>query len=364
MMDVPFTDIYVDDDIVDRVSDVLRSKRYVKGPELEAFEEEFAAECGVEHAVGVSNGTAALFLSLRAAGIGDGDDVFVPGHTFFASASPILQLGANPVFVGIDEETYTLDPDALVEAVDEADNPQAVLPVHIYGQMADMERITAIADERDLTVVEDACQAHFAERDDHTAGAVGDVGAFSFYPSKNMTVAGDGGMLVTDDDEIAEHARAIRNHGRNPDGEHVHLGLNYRLDEVSAAVGREQLKHIREWNEGRNAAAQRYTEQLSDAPEVTTPSEAEDAYHVYHLYVIRVPDRDELQTYLENEGVDTGIHYATPAHEHESVVEHIGETSLPFVEQFCDEILSLPMHPRISDDEVDEVCSLIEGYYR
>jgi len=362
-MEVQFTDIYVDEKIIEAGSSVLESTRYVKGPKLETFENRFAAKAGAEHAVGVSSGTAAILLSLQAAGIGEGDDVFVPGHTFFASASPILSLDANPVFVDIDPETYTIDPDGLADAVEEASNPQAVIPVHIYGQMADMERINDIAAEYDLTVVEDSCQAHFADRGGTTAGTAGDAGAFSFYPSKNMTVGGDGGMIITDDEEIARRARALRNHGRDESGEHVELGLNFRMDDFKAAVGLEQLKHIEDWSESRNEAGQRYTEGLSEIEEVTTPTEADDAFHVYHLYVIQVPDRDDLRDYLDERGIDTGIHYETPAHEHEAIVERCGDVTLERTERLCDRIVSLPMHPRITDEEIDYVCETIERYY-
>ncbi len=363
-MEVPFTDIYVDDEIVGAVESVLESTRYIKGPELGSFEDAFAEQCGVDHAVGVSNGTAAILLSLQAAGVKAGDDVFVPGHTFFASVSPILALDANPVFVDVDPDTYLLDPTELNAAIKDADNPAAVIPVHLYGQMADINQIKALADDHDLAVVEDSCQAHFAERAGRTAGSIGDAGAFSFYPSKNMTVGGDGGMLVTDDEELASRARQLRNHGRNEDGEHVVLGLNYRMDEVSAVVGHEQLQHVEEWNRARNDAAAAYDSLLADVEAVTTPTVADNAFHVYHLYVIQAEDRDGLREHLEKNGVDTGIHYETPAHEQLPVIDRIGKTTLERTERLCDRILSLPMHPRISEEEIEYVCEKIKEYYR
>jgi len=216
--EVPFTDIYIDEDIVDRVESVLRSKRYVKGPILEAFEDQFAEFCGVEHAVGVSSGTAALLLAMKGVGIGPGDDVIVPSHTYFASVSPVIELGARPQFVEVDPDTYTMDVEALRQAATDADNPVAVVPVHLYGRPAEMNTIREIAADHDLTVIEDAAQAHAADYNGQRVGGIGNVGCFSFYPSKNMTVGGDGGMLVTDDQEIARAARELRNHGRDADG--------------------------------------------------------------------------------------------------------------------------------------------------
>ncbi|MDZ7687770.1 MAG: DegT/DnrJ/EryC1/StrS family aminotransferase [Halobacteriales archaeon] len=360
---VGFTDIYMDDEMVGAVEEVLESGRYVKGPVVEEFEGKFAEKCGVEHAVGVNSGTSAILLGLKSLGVGEGDDVFVPAHTYFASASPVLSFGANPVFVDVRRDTYTMDVDELEEKVEESDSAEAVIPVHIYGQMAEMERVVEVAEEHDMSVVSDSCQAHFAERDGEKAGSVADVGAFSFYPSKNMTVAGDGGMLVTDDDEIAQKARAFRNHGRDEEGTHRHLGLNHRMSEVLGAVGREQLKHIDDWNDGRRRAARIYDERLADVDEVTVPEVDDANEHVYHLYVVHVPDRDELREHLDENGVDTGIHYPTPAHEHPAVVERCGETNVKFAEELCDRIVSLPMHPRITEGEIDYVCDLIERYY-
>lgn len=361
---VAFTDIYVDESIVDRVTDVLRSERYVKGPMVEQFESAFADFCETEHAVGVASGTDAIYLALKAAGIGPGDDVLVPAHTFFASVSPVVELGANPVFVDIDPVTYTMGALSLEEKVAAADNPEAVIPVHIYGHPAEMHSIENVARKHDLALIEDCCQAHGATYRDDPVGSFGDAGCFSFYPSKNMTVAGDGGMLVTDDDELAADARALRNHGRNDDGEHIRLGLNHRLSELHAAVGFEQLDQIDDWNQGRRAAARRYNDRLSDVSGVKVPNERSDVEHVYHLYVIHVPDRDELQETLEEADIETGIHYETPAHQHPAIRKHLDSVpDLTRTEVLTDRILSLPMHPRISDREIDRVCSTIERHY-
>ncbi|WP_267163507.1 DegT/DnrJ/EryC1/StrS family aminotransferase [Halovenus salina] len=353
----------MDDETIEAVGDVLRGGRYVKGPVVEAFEEEFADHCGTEYAVGVNSGTAAILLGLQAAEIGEGDDVFVPAHTYFASVSPVLFLDANPVFVDVRTDTYTIDPNDLEQKITTADNPAAVIPVHIYGQMAEMDRVTEIAKTHNLHVVSDSCQAHFAEQNGQKAGSIADIGAFSFYPSKNMTVAGDGGMLVTDDDELARRARALRNHGRDEAGVHRHLGLNYRMSEVLGAVGKQQLKRVDDWNAGRRRAASVYDDRLADIDEVVAPAENTDNKHVYHLYVVQVPDRSNLREYLDENGIGTGIHYPTPAHEHPAVVERCGETSIEFVEGLCERIISLPMHPRLSEEEVHTVCDHIEEYY-
>jgi len=361
---VAFTDIYVDESIVDRVTDVLRSERYVKGPMVEQFESEFADYCGTDHAVGVASGTDAIYLALKAAGIGPGDDVLVPAHTFFASVSPVLELGATPVFVDIDPVTYTMGALNLEEKVAEADDPAAVLPVHIYGHPAEMHAIENVAREHDLALIEDCCQAHGATYQGDRVGSFGDAGCFSFYPSKNMTVAGDGGMLVTDDDALAAEARALRNHGRDDDGTHVRLGLNHRLSELHAAVGYEQLAHVGDWNRARRDASDRYTDRLADVSELTVPDERSDVEHVYHLYVVQAPDRDELRASLEAAGIETGGHYEAPAHQHPAVRRQLD--SIPEVtrtEDLTDRILSLPMHPRLTDAEIDRVCAAIERHY-
>lgn len=361
---INFTDIYFDEEIVNAVESVIRSTRYVKGPVLESFESEFAEFCGTEQAVGVSSGTAALLLAMKACEIGPGDQVVVPSHTYFASVSPVFELGAEPLFVNVDPETYTLDTHELQRTVKNAENPRAVVPVHLYGHPANMSKVLEVAEKYDLAVIEDCSQAHGATYDGQTVGSFGDVGCFSFYPSKNMTVGGDGGMLVTDNEVIERTARQLRNHGRDEDGEHVRLGLNYRLDETNAAIGRKQLQHVDRWCQHRRKWSHRYTKHLQDVDEVQPPCEVGPIEHVYHLYVVRVPERDALRRYLDENGVDTGIHYKKPLHEQPAIVERISSPDgLELTEELCDEILSLPMHPRLEADEVDEVCRLIAQFY-
>jgi dTDP-4-amino-4,6-dideoxygalactose transaminase len=227
-----------------------------------------------------------------------------------------------------------------------------------------MDAITDVAAAHDLAVIEDACQAHGATYRGDRTGSLGDAGAFSFYPSKNVTVAGDGGMITTDDPNLAREARMLRNHGRNDDGEHVRLGLNHRLGELHAALGLEQLDHLDEWNRNRRAAAERYTQRLRDVDPVDPPVTRDHVEHVFHLYVIRVPDRDDLRESVETAGIDTGIHYPVPTHEHPAVSERLdGTPQVPRTEELTDEILSLPMHPRITETEIDQVCATIERHY-
>lgn len=362
---VPFTEIHVNDDIVDRTEAVVRSGRYVDGPELDAFESEFASTFDAAHAAGVSSGTAALTLALRALEIDADDEVLVPAHTFFATASAVMDRGATPIFVDVDPETYTISVDDLAAKAREADSPEAVIPVHIYGQSADMDGVQAIAAEHDLAVIEDACQAHAARYKDEYVGTIGDVGCFSFYPSKNMTVGGDGGMVLTDDDELAAAVRRLRNQGRDPSGVHVDVGLNYRLDEFKAAFGREHLTAVEDWGRMRRENAQRYDARLADIPEIETPSVARDREHVYHLYEIQADRRDELRDFLSDRGVETGVHYPTALHQHPAVQDRIADLpELPVVESLVDRIVSLPMHPWLTEPEVEHVAAAIADFYR
>jgi perosamine synthetase len=361
---VPFVDITIDGEMVTAATQVLESGRLVKGPECEKLERSFADLCGTNHAIGVSNGTAALLLAMKALGIGDGDQVFVPGHTYFATVSPVLELRAEPVFVDVDSERYTMDPDKLREAVHGADNPQAIAVTHMHGQPAEMDRILDIATEYDLSVIEDAAQAHGAEFEGSPVGSFGDIGCFSFYPTKNMTVGGDGGIITTDDSELAAKARALRNHGRDETGEHKHLGLNYRLDEFKAAIGCEQLDHLPDWSQARRNAAAQYDHHLGEVDNITKPTTYERSIHVYHHYPVLIPqeERQPFREYLEKQGIGTGVHYKKPVHQHEAVRNLVGDHHLPIAEDICSRTVSLPMHPNLNEQEIEYVCNQIEGY--
>lgn len=361
---VDFTDIYMDEDIIRRVDEVLRSGRHVKGPAAEEFEADFAAACETDHAVTVSNGTAALLLSMKALDIGPGDEVFVPAHTYFATVSPVLELGATPRFVDVDSERYTMDPDLLTRAIIEAEKPAAVVVTHMHGQPADLNPILDIAAAHDLPVIEDAAQAHLATYDNEPVGGIGDVGCFSFYPTKNMTVAGDGGMVTTDRDDIARRVRILRNHGRNDDGEHVELGLNYRLDETNAVVGREQLNYLPDWIEGRRQSATYYDQHLPESDDFVVPSEFSDSTHVYHHYPVQISDRGGFRAHLDENGVDTGIHYEMAVHEQPAITDQVGEVKKPVAERLCRRTVSLPMHPRLTNEELQYVCKTIQEYFQ
>ncbi len=363
---VNFVDIQITDEMIDRAVDVLESNRLVKGPECESLESEFAAACGTQHAIGVSNGTAALLLAMKALGIEQGDQVFAPAHTYFATVSPVLELGAEPVFVDIDPDRYTMDPDQLRAAIEKAHSPAAVAVTHMHGQPAEMDPILDIADEFGLDLIEDAAQAHLAEYNGEKAGSFGDVGCFSFYPTKNMTVGGDGGMITTDDDEIAATARALRNHGRDESGTHTHLGLNYRLDEVKAAIGRKQLESLPEWTTARRDAAQQYDTRLAGISEVTIPQTYENSRHVYHHYPIQIAEgeRTAFRKYLDEHNIGSGIHYEVAVHEHPAVQNRTAAAEAPIAESLCRRTVSLPMHPTLTESETEYVCSTIEKYFQ
>ena len=355
-MDVKLSKMHVDDQIEKAVLNVLNSGRYINGENLSGFEEEFAQLCGTQYAIGVSSGTSAILLSLMALGIGAGDEVIVPAHTFIATATPAKFLGATIVYADIDPETYAIDPAEVQKRITPA--TKAIIPVHLYGHPCDMDPIRELAEAHNLRVVEDACQSHGAVYKGRKTGSLGDFACFSFFPSKNMTVMGDGGMITTKDEELARRARMLRDHGRTQKYVHEILGLNCRLSEIHAAIGREQLKHLEAWNERRRAIAARYGTLLRDSGAVI-PVEKEWARHVYYMYVVRVTQRDELASYLKGKGIETGIHYPVPLHRQPCL---LSDVRLPVTDEYVDEILSLPMHPQLSDEQVDYVAAEVRSF--
>ena len=343
----------------------LRNERFVSGESVGKFEEEFAKYCGVDYAVSTNSGTDALHIALIAVGIIQGQRVVTSPASFVASSNAVIHAGGVPVFSDIDPETFTLDPGLLSNAVDS--KTKAVIPVHLYGYPADMDSINAVAEKHGLVVVEDACQAHGALLEGRKAGSLGDVGCFSFYPSKNMTVGGDGGMIVSDDKKIAERAAKLRDCGRKSQYVHDMIGYTARLNTVNAAIGRVQLKHLDAWNERRRSIADTYCRLLSDVEELALPPTGEEwgARPVFHCYVIRARSRDRLKAWLESNGISCGIHYALPIHLQPVYKKMFGynKGNYPKSEELCKTCLSLPMYPDLSSRELSFISDGIHDFF-
>ena len=337
---------------------VADSGRYIMDAELAAFEEEFAAYVGVKHCIGVGNGLDALFLSLLAMGIGPGDEIVVPAHTFIATWLAVSHTGAVPVPVEPDEASYNLDAGRIAAAITR--RTRAILPVHLYGQPAPMDEIRVIAQSHGLRVLEDAAQAHGARYRGRRVGALGDAAAWSFYPGKNLGALGDGGAITTDDDLLAHHLRRLRNYGAPLKHRHEVCGFNSRLDELQAAVLRVKLRHLDQWNRRRAEIAHRYQETLADIG-LRLPSVAPDCEAAWHLYVVRSPQREALRERLAQLGIETQIHYPLASHRqaaYRTLQYPVG--SLPISERLQDEVLSLPMGPTLSAAQVQEVVEAVQ----
>jgi dTDP-3-amino-3,4,6-trideoxy-alpha-D-glucose transaminase len=335
---------------------LLCSSAYTLGTEVERFESEFAEYCEVGHSVGVASGTAALALMLRAVGIGPGDDVIVPGHTFIASALAVAHAGATPVLCDVDEETALIDPDAARAAI--GPRTAAILAVHLYGQVCDMDRLSELARSHGVVLLEDAAQAHGATYRGRRAGSFGAAAAFSFYPSKNLGALGDGGAICTDDELLAARLRRLRNLGQRAKGEHVELGYNERLDALQAAFLRVKLPHLDEWNARRREHAGRYRQGLEGVARCAT--ERQESPSVYHLFPVRFDDRDEMVTALRERGIETGIHYAPALHGHAAWTDiPLRHGPLPNAEAWAAQELSLPMHPDLRPDEIERVLEAV-----
>jgi dTDP-4-amino-4,6-dideoxygalactose transaminase len=362
---VPFVDLRaqylsIKAEIDTAVLNLLDSTQFVLGSEVAAFEDLFAPYCHSAHAAGVNSGTSALHLALLAAGVGRGDEVITTPHTFIASVSAIDYCGAVPVFVDIDPASFTIDP-ALIESVI-TERTKAILPIHLYGQMADMDPIVAIADRHGLKVIEDAAQAHGAEYKGRRAGSIGAAGCFSFYPGKNLGAYGEGGAVTTGDESFDRIVRTLRDWGAEKKYHHDLKGFNYRLEGVQGSVLRVKMAYIEAWTEARRAAAKRYDEWLPSTA-VTIPVEAADRRHVYHVYAVRTPHRDELQTFLQSRGISTGIHYPIPVHLQKAFAElgH-GTGDFPHAEAAANEVLSLPMFPELAPEQQEQVVEAIQAW--
>jgi dTDP-4-amino-4,6-dideoxygalactose transaminase len=347
--------------IDEAVARVLASGYYILGPELEKFEAEFAKFLGVKYTVGCASGTEAIYLALAAEDIGPGDEVLVVAHTAVPTISAISMTGATPVFVDIKASTFVMRESELESKI--TPRTKMIVPVHIYGHMAEMEAIMKIAAKHKIKVMEDVAQATGATYRGATAGSIGDYGAFSFYPSKNLGAFGDGGAVSTNSEEKYNKLKKLRNYGQSKRYYHDSIGINSRLDEIQCAILSAQLPYVHQWNEQRRQIAAKYTAGLKDL--VVTPVEQPGFKHVYHLYVIQTPYRDELQAYLLERGVQCLIHYPIPAHRQEAYqFLGYGPGTLPTTEHIVDRILSLPMFPEMTDDQVQQVIDGIKEFYK
>ena len=346
------------EEVLAAISDVLDGMNLFLGENVYHLERDFARFCQAKHAIGVGSGTDGLYLALRACGVEPGDEVITAPNTFFATVEAIAMVGAKPVFVDIDPDTYTMDPNLIEYAI--TPKTKALIPVHLYGHPADMQPIMALARRHGLRVIEDACQAHGAEYGGRRAGSMGDAAVFSFYYSKNLGAYGEGGMVVTNDRDVATRLQMLRNHGSPERYRHSIIGVNSRLDEIQAAILRLKLDYLEQWNMKRRALAIEYTRRLSEVPDVGLPIERAGARHVFHLYVVQVPRRDQVQQWLSRHGIETGIHYPLPIHLQEACA-HLGykRGSFPQAEAAADQILSLPMHPDLTIDDVAYVCQTL-----
>ena len=385
---VPFLDLVtphreLEDDLVEAFRQALRSAAFVGGAQVEGFEREFADFCGAKYCVGVANGTDAVRFALMASGVGPGDAVVTVSHTFIATIEAISQAGAGTEFVDIDERTYCMSPVALEEYLKGCNKDaatgrplgkrtgkpiKAVLPVHLYGQAADMDAILAIAARYGLIVVEDACQAHGAEYRSvdgrwRRTGTFGKASAFSFYPGKNLGACGEGGAVTTNDEQVAKTVRMLREHGQAQKYYHDLEGYNGRLHSIQAAFLRVKLRHLDAWTAGRRAAAARYAELFANVPGVTVPYEPDNSQAVYHLYVIRAKDREGLAERLKSQGIHTGLHYPVPVHLQKCYRDWgYGAGSFPVTERVCGEILSLPMFPTLTPEQQQRTVNAIIAF--
>jgi dTDP-4-amino-4,6-dideoxygalactose transaminase len=360
LIDLPGQYEAIRGEVTAAVEEVMRSARFILGEEVERFEGEFAAYCGADHCVSVANGTDALHLALRALDIGPGDEVITAANTFIATAIGVTSVGATPVFVDVSEDDFNLDVRLLESAI--TPRTKAIIPVHLYGQPADMDGVHQIAARHNLKIVEDACQAHGAEYRGRRVGSFGDAACFSFYPGKNLGAYGDGGAVVTSNPQVAERLRLLRNYGQKRKNEFSLLGYNSRLDTIQAAILLVKLKHLDRWNEIRRAMAAEYCNELADA-ELILPRESPDRRHVYHLFVVRHPERDELLAHLQRQGVQCGIHYPTPLphtapfHGARAEPAHAAVSAM-----LAKQILSLPMCPQLTAEQVRQVAAAIHAF--
>lgn len=350
----------IENEIDSAIKEVLKGTHFIMGPNVKKLEEEIADFVGVKHGIGVGNGTDALMLCLRAIGLGQGDEVITTPFTFFASAETTSLFGAVPVFADIDPNTLCIDPKKIEEKI--TNKTKAIIPVHIFGQMCDMDPIMELGRKYNIPIIEDACQAIGAEYKGKKAGSIGDFGCFSFFPTKNLGCYGDGGMIVTNNDEYADHLRLLRVHGAKEKYKHIEIGYNTRLDEIQAAILRVKFQHLNSYSESRYKKAHIYNELLS-GQSVKIPYEDKDCKHVYHQYVIEIEKRDELQKFLKDSGIGTAIYYPIPVHMlpvYKDLGYKIGD--LPVAEKACEKVIALPMYPEIKKEQQEFVVQKIKDF--
>lgn len=359
-MSIPMLDLKAEyalfrEELLERLAATLESTQYILGPNVQALEMEVAAHVGVAHAVGCASGTDALHLALRALGIGPGDEVITTPFTFIGTSEAISYTGATPVFVDIQENTFNIDPGAIERAI--TPRTRAVMPVHLYGQAADLDPIVALCRKHGLRLVEDCAQSYGARYRGRMTGSFGDFGCFSFYPSKNLGAFGDGGMVTTGDAQLAAEVRVYRNHGSRERYHHHVIGYNSRLDEIQAVILRVKLQHLEDFNARRRAIAQAYNERLAGV--VVTPVEALGRTHVYHQYTVRSPRRDAIQKALAEAQIGSMIYYPVPLHQQEVYADLCRGVRLPVTEAVAQEVISLPIFPQMTLDQVDRVCEVV-----
>lgn len=356
---VPIAKPIIGEEEIENVVEVLKSGMIAQGPKVLEFEEKFANWIGAKYGIATNSGTSALHVALLACGIGEGDEVITTPFTFIASGNAIVYTGATPVFADIDLDTYTIDPDSIEDLI--TDKTKAILPVQLYGQAADMDKIREIAEKHDLKIIEDAAQAHGAEYNGEKVGTLGDMACFSFYPTKNMTTS-EGGMITTNDEELAKKAQMFRAHGASERYHHDEIGYNFRMTDIAAAIGLAQLNVIDEFNNKRISNANYLNEQLKDVEGIVTPKSPDNYKHVYHQYTILVEkgNRDDWVEFLTNKGIGTGIHYPIPLY-NQPIYKKLGiEGDCPLAEKAADNVISLPVHPSLTKEDLDLVVDAVK----
>lgn len=351
-------------EMIASLDEVMSSSQFILGNNVKKLENDIADYSNTMNGIGVANGSDAIHIALQAAGISKGDEVITTAFTFFATGGAIVRAGATPVYVDIDPVTFNIDPQKIEAAI--TDNTKAIIPVHLYGQMADMEAIKGIAEKYQLVIIEDAAQAIGSKQNGKTVGELGTAATYSFFPTKNLGAYGDAGMIVTNDNQLAEQARVIRVHGSKPKYYHHVLGYNSRLDEMQAAILNVKFPHLEEWSNNRREHAKVYTELLNEklSEIIQTPIEKEGNYHVFHQYTLRVPKRDELQVFLKEQGISTMIYYPMPLHV-QPVFKDLGykEGDLPETERAAKEAISLPMYPELPKEHQEYIVKKIQEFY-